>query len=219
LLPVTEDRELADGSGFGGVPHLPAGSEHPACPRCGRPLSQFLQLRLEDLPEDNRPAGEGLLQLFYCTTEGDEDGACEFELEAYSEFSQATVIRLVPAGFGHPSAVSPRFPPKRIVDWTRQPEPPDWCEMGFRGLRVDEDLAEALSEAGLPTSNDKLGGWPSWVQDVRYVECRKCHERMRYLFQVASEDHLDYMFGDAGTAWLCQCQTHPDEMAFYWDCS
>ncbi len=220
LIPRTADRPLVDRSGFGGVPYLPEGFDHPQCLGCGQPMAQFLQLRLADLPEEERPAGQGLLQFFYCANEMPDGSACEYKFEAYRPYSPATVVRLVPDLPGYPSAIPARYPPKRVVGWTRQLEPPDWSDMDRIGLDIDEDLLDGLSEAGLPSSRDKLGGWPAWVQgNSDPVTCPKCQTRMRFIFQVASEDHVDHMFGDGGTGWLWQCPDHPEEMAFGCECS
>ncbi len=219
FLPTVEPGDLGPASGFGGVPYLSDGVDHPSCPRCGKPLAQFLQLRLADVPDEVRPLGEGLLQLLYCIESLDGD-PCEFALEAFSAFSPAVRIRIVPDGPGAASTAAAVFTPRRIIGWTRQPEPPGWGEDAAElGDEIEEEVLDELSDAGLPASGDKLGGWPAWIQGAQYPQCRLCQQLMKYVFQVDSNDHLDYMFGDVGTGHLFQCQVHPAELAFTWECS
>ena len=134
------------------------------------------------------------------------------------------------------------FPPKRITGWEPfldYPHPPDHEDLGItyeydfsarptktsiRSLEpsfsadaiVDEELAEKISVA---EAEDKLAGWPLWVQGPEYPDCPTCRSRMRLLFQLDSNDHLDFMFGDVGTGHITQCPVHKDVVAFGWACS
>ncbi|MEH1897802.1 MAG: DUF1963 domain-containing protein [Nostoc sp.] len=57
-------------SKFGGKPWLNADEEWPCCPNCGKPIQLFLQLNLDELPQNlNTKFGNGILQFFYCTNE------------------------------------------------------------------------------------------------------------------------------------------------------
>jgi hypothetical protein len=42
---------------------------------------------------------------------------------------------------------------------------------------------------------------------------------MELLFQLDSEDHVPFMFGDAGCGHLTRCPEHPDVVTFGWACS
>ena len=42
--------------------------------------------------------------------------------------------------------------------------------------------------------------------------------QMRLVFQIDSNDHLLFMFGDLGCGHLTQCPTHEDVLAFGWAC-
>lgn len=79
----------------------------------------------------------------------------------------------------------------------------------------DTDLTAFVSKA---EDKDKLGGWPYWIQGEEYPNCSTCGESMNYLFQIDSEDHLDFMFGDMGCGRLFQCPKHADILTFTWDC-
>lgn len=55
-------------SKFAGKPWLNAGEKWPVCPNCGKPMQLFLQLNLDELPENlNSRFGSGIFQFFYCT--------------------------------------------------------------------------------------------------------------------------------------------------------
>lgn len=89
-------------------------------------------------------------------------------------------------------------------------------ELGLEFTGLGEGFPEKLSTA---IAGDKLSGWPAWVQNSDYAACPKCGKSMRLLFQFGSNDNLTFLFGDAGTAYLSQCATHQDVLAFSWQCS
>ncbi|MCP4809683.1 MAG: DUF1963 domain-containing protein [Proteobacteria bacterium] len=41
---------------------------------------------------------------------------------------------------------------------------------------------------------------------------------MGLVLQIASEDHLDHMWGDVGCAHISMCPDHPDQAALAWAC-
>jgi hypothetical protein len=41
---------------------------------------------------------------------------------------------------------------------------------------------------------------------------------MGHVFQVDSEDHVPFMFGDAGCGHVTQCPDHKEVVAFGWAC-
>jgi hypothetical protein len=224
-LPVTEPAEFGARSGFGGSPYLAAGVEHPACPRCGNPMALFVQLRLDELPEAIRPAGEGLIQLLYCITLQGADRMCEIELGAGAPFAAGEVVRMVAAEGGSVSPVPPAFPPQRITGWYTRPDVPSCQELEEElGVDVEDELMDRLLDlqgkfgGSLPRPGDKMGGWPAWVQAVEYPDCTTCGRRMSYVIQIDSEDHIPYMFQDGGTGHVAQCQAHPDVLTFGWAC-
>jgi hypothetical protein len=97
----------------------------------------------------------------------------------------------------------------------------DWREGGVHFERLREPkggtgVAELISNAA---DRDKLAGWPMWVQGVEYPDCPRCGEPMTYIFQIDSNDHLPYMFGDVGCGHLTRCERHPDVLGFGWACS
>lgn len=206
----------------------------PACEECDRPLQLLVQLDLGELPDDlDGRHGEGVLQLFYCV---DDDCLGEGAWEAFSDV--ASLVRVVPADALAPAGVpDPAYPPATILGWERfddAPDPEDHelaglsasydfrlrtvtlrCrEVGLQATLALDDLGvEEIAQAG---EKDKLAGWPSWVQFRDYPDCPTCGRTMRLVFQLDSEDHVPFTFGDAGIGHITQCPTHPTTVAFAW---
>lgn len=136
------------------------------------------------------------------------------------------------------------FDAQTIVGWDRIDDWPHQEESEKLGLAFEYDFAArtvsvswaqgAYQSAPLPyeelegedgqlllgpQSRDKLAGWPAWVQGVEYPACRVCGETMRLVFQIDSDDHVPFVFGDVGTGHITQCPHHPDVVAFGWACS
>ena len=208
-------------SKFAGTPWLASNESWPTCQHCDKPMPLFLQLNLDTIPETlHGEFGSGLLQLFYCTS---TDPYCEVENEAFFPFTSGKLARvLIPEGEPHhierPEAAR-IFPPRRIIDWQAEEDYPNWEESLEYGVKLSEKEWDRLSEEGLPRNGDKLAGWPLWIQGVEYPACPICHERMRFIFQIDSDDHLPYMFGDLGCGQITQCPIHITQVAFAWACS
>jgi hypothetical protein len=226
--PITADGDgLRTASKFSGIPWLSPGEVWPGCPHCGRPLQLFLQLDLGDLPATVRGEyGEGLIQLFYCTS---QDPLCEVDCEAFFPFAESVVARLVQPGEGEVSdagsegadAQGPEapFPARHVVGWEEREDYPHPYEAEDAGVVLTDEEWDAQYEGGVPLTGDKLAGWPAWVQGVEYPTCPECGEPMRLVFQIDSEDNLPYTFGDVGTGHLTQCPRHKGVLAFGWACT
>lgn len=227
--PETADEDgLVTSSKFSGTPWLAADESWPTCPNCGKPQQLFVQLNTQELPAALQGSfGSGLIQLFYCTN---PDPLCEVDCEAYFPFSKAVLARrIVPAG--EAASLTPpqgAFAPKRITGWAQMGEElpgcsasEGWCKAQGRPLNEvesevlwdDENFEHFSAESG-----DKIGGWPHWVQDPEYPNCKLCRQPMALVMQIDSEDHLPYMFGDVGCGHLTQCPEHKDVLAFAWAC-
>ena len=208
-------------SKLAGTAWIPAGGAWPTCPNCGTPLQLLVQLDAATLPEAARgDYGEGLIQLFYCTS---QEPLCEIDCEAFAPFSESVVARLV-VPEGVPEAEAPgiegAFPPRRIVGWEAEDDYPHPEEAEARlGVALTDAEADAAWESGYPGVGDKLAGWPAWVQGIEYPECPRCGREMALVFQIDSEDHLPIVFGDMGTGHLTQCPEHKDVLAFGWACT
>jgi hypothetical protein len=167
------------------------------------------QLAIDTLPKDARPAGNGLIQAFYC------DGDCEVDMEGWRPFSDGSVVRLVAGGPGAPSGAGRQHPSHRVERWDpREGDLPTWDEAAEHGIDYPDEYVD--DDVELAKGGDKLGGWPAWVQSVEYPDCPRCGNRMAYLLQIDSEDHVPIMFGDLGTAHVTQCRQHPNVLAFRW---
>jgi uncharacterized protein YwqG len=211
-------------SKFSGRPYLLEGEDYPTCPKCGKPFQLFLQLNISELPEDFREEigmEEGLIQMFYCTTWEDEH-QCEIDWESYFPFTPAQFVRLViPEGKGQKVEVPEiegYLKPKVIVGWEEKVDYPGWEEREEVGVELTDEDDDAIYDMEIVYAGDKLGGWPYWVQGVEYPECPECGKTMRLIFQLGSNDNLDYQWGDMGVGHITQCEDHNDKLAFGWAC-
>lgn len=207
-------------SKFAGTPFIKMGEDYPLCGNCGKPLQLFLQLDLGKLPSAvGDEFGRGLVQLFYCTS---EEPLCEVDCEAFFPFAKSVLTRIIEPenlkSANENASYSGAFPPKLITGWKQTDDYPNWEESRSLGIELaDEDLDDFL-DSEFPVGGDKFAGYPMWIQGVEYPDCPICGEQMRLLFQIDSEDHLPYMFGDVGCGHLTQCKTHKDQLAFGWAC-
>ncbi len=217
---VVDGDGVPDGSRLGGAPWLRPGEAWPACGCCARPMQLFVQLNARDLPPSGAQALEGgLLQFFYCTS---DEESCVVDADPWAPFSPTALVRLVArdelAG-GTAGAPQPEmFPGKRIVRWAESLDYPNWEEAGDRGLALSDEESNELGDGEFPIGGEKLLGWPLWVQGIEYPDCPDCGERMELLFQVDSEQHIPYMFGDSGVGHITQCPRHRSRLAFGWAC-
>lgn len=219
-FPVVSD-EVSDPacSKFSGIPALESVEDWPRCANCNEPMQLFLQLNSKDLPEDAANAfGEGFLQVFYCTN---LDARCEVACQAFFPFSKSTLARVLDIEREaicsiEKSPVRDPFPERKIVGWSSTEDYPNLEELADLDVDLSEEQCELFFDLDYPLSNDKLLGWPHWVQDPEYPDCPECGKTMRLVFQIDSEDNLPYMFGDTGCAHITQCEDHRDQVTIAW---
>ena len=214
--PITNNKFTSfESSKLGGLPYIPESQEWPSCQTCNEPLQFFVQLNSADLPEEaNKPFGEGVLQMFYCLNHDKCENGDDWE-----PFSNGHLLRILypmkELALPLDTALTKEpFTEKTITDWKVLEEYPHYEEHP-EGIELSE--AEALCD-NLLHSGEKLLGWPSWVQGEEYPTCPKCSEKMNFIFQIDSEDNLNYMFGDVGCGHITQCGDHPEVIAFSWAC-
>jgi hypothetical protein len=218
-VPQTKDEDgPLNASKFSGMPWLNPKEKWPACPNCGKRMQLFLQLNLKELPEHPRGCPrEGLLQLFYCTT---QEPRCEDECQANRPFSRSVLVRIIQMkGNGVTRTEKPLhdpIPARTITGWAAKDDYPDSGEMEINKVVLSNNQAEHL-RASFPATGDKLLGWPVWPQEVEYPRCPDCHKPMAPLFQLDSDNNLAYSFGIAGCGHITQCPHHPSRLAFYWE--
>lgn len=221
-LPVVEKRTgSALNSKFSGIPLLHKHEAWPCCANCQKEMQLFLQLNASELPAQAQQAfGGGILQVFYCTN-AEQD--CESDCEAYFPFAKSTLLRIldpatVLAKTVDVSPVVDAFAEKVIVAWQAINDYPNGEELEELSVELSDNESEILYEQDYPKVGDKLLGWPAWVQGVEYPQCPDCGDNMKLIFQIDSDDNLDYMFGDAGCAHVTQCEKHSDRLAIAWAC-
>ncbi|MCO6360659.1 DUF1963 domain-containing protein [Roseivirga pacifica] len=220
-IPKTEPNQasFSSKSKIGGLPYIRNVNDWPVCPNCKKHMQLFIQLNLNELPinKDN-----GLAQLFYCTT---SEPICESEMEAFFPFSKSVECRVIQTD-AESAQINPNidklFEEKQIIGWTPKDDYPHFEEYDQLGIKLglEDDVYELMEqrEIGLPIEQDKLFGWPYWVQSVEYPSDRKTDTQMELLFQLASEDNLPYMFGDVGIGYLTQSPDNKEELGFGWAC-
>lgn len=233
-------------SKFSGRPWLGIDETWPGCPCCAEPLQLFLQLNLSQLPEPVREEfGTGLLQMFHCMSDKCgfevEEGTIYYGRVPF--LIKNVRIRVVqPVGMGSTPPLpqidgedyGTYLPAKTITEWLEiedYPDPDDLVALvsGWERLQENDLWDGVMERLGLddldnydelyPTDeSDKLGGYPRWVQGMECPGCPVCQAPMRQVFQLASEQNLNYAFGDLGIAHILQCKTHKDQFAFVWAC-
>jgi len=221
--------QVMDGEGevassrFGGRPALRAGEKWPTCGACREKMPLFVQIDLANAPRPDstpEPLRSGLLQLFYCTSDDCECVDCR-------AFPKNAVARILPSGEIRALSVAeggPVFPSNRIAEWTAKADFPNFEEANVHGMQIpDAELDEYYIREynrgnEIPVPCDKLYGWPKWVQQPYYPLCRACNKRTTYVLQIASHNHVPFMFGDSGVGHVCVCPNHPERASFYWSC-
>lgn len=233
---LDDEADPLNGSRFGGSPWIPTGEAVPPCGVCEEPLRLLLQLALDELPPEARGAlpSSGMVQAFYC-----EYPECEQDGSGWEPFSKVHLVRIIASdGPGAIEVYGQPFPVRAISGWDPAPDLPAADEQDELGLVFDYDFAsnqvrvrcksvqldappismdelqaEQVSQA---SSGDKLRGWPHWVQHVSYPRCPQCSGAMEYVFQLDSDHHLPFVWGDAGVAHLSQCAQHPEVLTLAW---
>lgn len=222
---VTREKEHVVGpvSKMGGVPFMMNGAAWPQCSDCNKPLSFYLQLRIEHLPEEQRErlGGSGLAQLFMCCMccEDGEIGECDFfdgdapgcQPRLVSGFSDADTSSVTEAPEG-----AHTFPEKLIAAWKVHDDFPGYDDIPDEA-NLDDAAADIVNGA-LHFTQEKLGGWATWIQGAERLACEKCGAEMREIFTLEHDDDM-WTFGDCGTAIWMGCLIHPDQMSLTWACS
>ena len=204
-------------SKIGGFPYLRHENDWPVCPNCGKHQQLFLQLNLSELPEQQ---SDGLIQLFYCTTD-DAEFYCEEELMAYAPDSKISTCRKIQIE-GQSASISPTidelFEEKVIESWEAVDDYPHPEEIYDLDVPFSDEEIETLFKNRITAmSGDKLFGYPNWIQGVEYPTDENGDE-MEMVFQLESKKNLPYMFGDLGVGHLTQSKNDDSKLAFGWAC-
>ena len=221
-VPITKpnEKKFSTDSKYGGYPYLRNENDWPICENCKLNMQLFLQLNLNNIPLKKE---KGLIQLFYCTN---SEQNCESEMESFFPYSKAVECRKIKIE-NEPIEVEPNLPDvfdeKLIISWEERIDYPHFEEYELLKIEVDidDEVYELMEERnmGQTISEDKLFGFPYWVQSEEYPYDRKTETRMELLFQIGESENIPHMFGDAGIGHLTQSPDNEQELAFGWACS
>ena len=236
FVPQTTDGDGAlEASKFSGIPWISKDEKWPTCGYCGNPMQLVLQLNLAQCPHKFSGWPEkGFLQIFYCLNEGtycEEAGDDAFS--AFGKFVLARVVDKTDAAESFAEApVANCLPAKSISGWKEVKDYPSPCEAGelTEGkvteeeedylFDLTEDYGQQWRDDSLPEPltcvQDKVGGWPMWLQDRAHPACPECGEEMEHLLQVASNVGFAHGWGDSGIAQLFRCPKHLKTLGFAW---
>lgn len=177
---------------YGGPAWLVAGEAWPTCGACGAAMELLLHL---DAAASQLACGvERMFEVFQCT-------ACRVgELARAAPFGAAPMDSPIAA---------PRCAAKRVVRWRQVDD--------YSGFAASDPVFEAV----MAVRGDKLGGWPARLQGTREepFPCPECRGETRLVFQLDSDGHAEWRWGDLGRAWLSVCPRHPERPLYFWECS
>ncbi|KAL0221483.1 hypothetical protein RCL1_001337 [Eukaryota sp. TZLM3-RCL] len=210
FIPIIGRSGSIQSSKFGGLPFLPPGLSIPSTDEYLLPL--MLQLNVSTLPAKAKEylgLERGFIQLFYSCSE------LEIEGEGWEhDNNQASVVRYFDV-----EDDSVHVPPDQVSEEKyRERFITSWRPL-TDSISDYENHGPDFFAYGDPITGDKLLGAPSWVQSPDYSHCKRCSAKKRHVFQIDSEQNVEHMFGDMGTAYLQQCPRCKTEFSFGWQCS
>lgn len=243
---VKAGKGAAGASRLGGVPWLGEKEAWPKCGQCKGPMRFFAQLDLDRLPKQLRGRyGSGLLQAFICVADECING--EAGAKPFSKCQLLRIVKAEGPGadvkapvfddglYNRGRLFTKPFASQQISGWKEIDDYPSLAEMEELGLKFEDETdtvtckkpkfkaaatIEQYCKLGRCAQGEKLAGWPGWANiTVDYPKCPKCKTRMdQVVFQIGSDDHLPYMFGDGGQGHIVQCPKHLNVLAFPWTC-
>ncbi|MGV3525080.1 MAG: DUF1963 domain-containing protein [Candidatus Sericytochromatia bacterium] len=223
-VPITQksDGSLTS-SKFSGKPYLDKSEAWPTCKLCHAPLQLFVQLALNELPEEKRIFGSGLLQLFLC-----KEPACLSSNASFDVFPPHQCLRIIEPSEAKEDILLPpkHFPAQAITGWTYVGLEYPYLVSQFTDpenspIYIEEESDEFyMIDGNLDAINqgEKIGGQPFFVQYEREPECPTCKKPLEVLMQIGSRDNIPFDFGDAGVGHIFVCPEHQQNIYFIWDC-
>jgi hypothetical protein len=177
---------------YGGPAWLRDDEPWPACSACKAPMEPLLHLDMAASPfvAAELPAYE----IFQCTV-------CRV-----GELAKAVDAHARP----RPSPISdPVCAPKAVIGWQAVDD--------YSGFAASDPAFEAQ----MALRGDKLGGWPARLQGTREepFPCPACGGDTLLSYQLDSDSHAEWTWGDLGRAWLGACPRHPTRPTYFWECS
>lgn len=198
-------------SKFSGKAALVAKETWPACKRCKSPMQLLVQLNAKQFPAEMKsPFGEGILQLFCCDQ-------CSKSLEDIKELPEISLVRVLDPKTQDLTGVEslPKTfstPEKPIEGWEESVDYPNTAKLKSLGCDLKVDQAALLTEKGFPKVQDKLMGWPNWVQGIKYPKCSQCGSAMKLVIQIAPQDNLNIELPGGQCMHVIQCDKHKSEI-------
>jgi len=176
---------------YGGPAWLAADEAWPTCGACGAALELLLHVDLAATPMASAVCEA--YEVFVC-------GACRG-----GELARVVAPGAAPRG----SLTAPGRGPRRVTGWRRVDD--------YSGFAADEPAFQKV----MAVRGDKLGGWPARLQGTREERfpCPACAGETIVVFQLDSDGHAEYRWGDLGRAWLSVCPSHPGRPLLFWECS
>ncbi len=191
-LPVKDAIGLK--SWFGPYVFLLENEQLPQCKVCEKKLSPIFQIEVSQLREFFSFQGHDLyLQVFYCANEKcDEYGSMD------DQAADNFLVRM---------AKSPALTlSKGSLDFATH------------NITLGPQLDDSESE---PTFDDKIGGFPAWVQEESYSHCPECrnNRNMEYRLQFNPPESEGLPFPNGAAIFISQCKIHHQQFGFIWQCT
>ncbi len=212
--------EFSKKSKFGGAPYLRNEKDWPVCPSCKKHMQFIMQLNLQDIPDRCQ---NGLVQIFYCTSTIPN---CASINDAFVAFSKSVITRII--HIDKPSAkILPKlneiFTQYEIIGWNTKYDYPHFKEYKDLGidLYVDSMVKQLMIERniGLPINENKLFGYPNWIQGIEYPKDKENNCEMDLLFQLTSKQNTGMNFGNqSGISYIMQSPCNPKTLSLSWSC-
>ncbi|WP_291870418.1 DUF6493 family protein [Maribacter sp.] len=216
-LVKSAKNEYSIHSKLGGLPYLLEEDDYPKCTNCGKHLQLLVQLNLEDIPKSIE---RGLIQLFYCTNPNTNCESKAVSKEVTTSLCKKVEIK----GNSERKQLNHEdiFPEKRIIqfiEFVDYPHSEDYKQLGIE-LKVPDVIYDYMMahNIGATNANDKLFGYPHWLQSSEYAHNQKLDANSQLVFQLASKDNLSMQFGDAGIGYLLKTPIAENEVLFTWQC-
>ena len=205
-------------SGFGGRSWWPVGEAWPVCDNCGQPLGFICQLRL-DGGGHWRPDHFDLLSFFYCWLCSQNEGSATDERPS----GDRCRIRLLHLA-DHP--LTPLDPPdapvsqEKLLSYRIVGAPaldaPGWQDAVDEFAAIAPHALDELHAYYLLAEREvvrghaqhlqsQLGGYPHWVNESAWPECRWCGGQMYLLAQIMTDEQARLRWSNGRTAYLFCC--------------
>jgi hypothetical protein len=205
-------------SGFGGRPWWPVGEAWPTCDTCGLSLVFVCQMRL-DGGGHWRPGNYDLCLVFCCATcnQRGEGGVVE---RPGRESCRLRLLRLADQPLARLEPPAAQTMPDAVASFrvfgTPVLDVPAWQDVADELTAIAphalDDLHVGYHLAGLEVlrrpeqmAQNQLGGYPHWLGESAWPECRWCGGQMYLLAQFIAGEGLAFPWGTERRAYLFCC--------------